>query len=118
MVGAFGDVIPRANERLELRVGRVDFPGHRRLRGLLLDDLGRELLELAQHRCREWKHLDLPFELRLELLECDRVLRMEIGDAVDLTCCRGMVERPTELNGKLVVCLLVEAEAVCGAGLM
>src|SRR5262249_6930286 len=51
MVRAFRDVIPRADERLELRVRRVHLPGHRRPLGFLLDDLGRQLLELTEHRC-------------------------------------------------------------------
>src|SRR5215510_6957201 len=59
MVGAFGDVVPRPHECLELRVRRVDFPGHRALLGLLLDGLAGKLLELAQHRGRVLNDLDL-----------------------------------------------------------
>src|SRR5262249_52157525 len=53
MVGALGDVIPRTDQRLELGEGRVDLSSHGRFLGLLLDDLGGKLLELAHHRCRE-----------------------------------------------------------------
>src|SRR5262249_34524373 len=50
LVGAFGDMVPRAHQRLELRERRVDLLRHRRLLGCLLDDLGGDLPELAQHR--------------------------------------------------------------------
>jgi len=60
VVGAFGDKVPGAHERLELREGRVHLPGHGALLGLLLDDLGSQLLEFAQHRNRKLKQLDLP----------------------------------------------------------
>jgi hypothetical protein len=46
MVGAFRDVVPGAHQRLELREGRVHLPGHGGLLGLLLDHLGRQLLEI------------------------------------------------------------------------
>src|SRR5713101_3834700 len=58
MVGAFGDVIPRAHQRLELRERRVHLPGHGSLLGFFPDHLGRQLLEVAQHRNRERDHLD------------------------------------------------------------
>src|SRR5262249_10836998 len=38
VVGAFGHVIPGADQRLELREGGVHLPGHRRLLGLLVDE--------------------------------------------------------------------------------
>src|SRR5262245_10807708 len=66
MVRAFRYVIPRAHQRLDLREGRVDLPSHRRLLGLLLDNLDRELFEVAQHRNGHRENLDLAFELRLE----------------------------------------------------
>src|SRR6266567_1356307 len=50
MVGAFGDVVPGAHQRLELREGGVHLPGHRSFLGFFPDDLGRELLEVAQDR--------------------------------------------------------------------
>ena len=52
MVCAFRDVVPRADERLELRERRVDLSGHGALLGLFPDDVGRQLLEIAQHGCR------------------------------------------------------------------
>jgi hypothetical protein len=39
MVGAFGDVVPGADECLELREGGVHLPGHGRLLRFLPDDL-------------------------------------------------------------------------------
>src|SRR6266540_3103887 len=74
VVSAFGDVVPRADQRLELREGRVDLPGHGGLLGSFPDDFGRQLLEIAQHRNRELKHLDLALELGLESPERDRIL--------------------------------------------
>src|SRR5712692_8508738 len=62
VVGAFGHMVPGAHQRLELREGRVDFPGHGGLFGFFPGDLGRQLPELAQHRHRELGHLDLPLE--------------------------------------------------------
>src|SRR5712692_880217 len=71
MVGAFGDVVPRAHQRLEFREGSVHLPGHGSLLGFFPDDLGRQLLEIAQHRRRELENLDLALELRPESLERD-----------------------------------------------
>src|SRR5213078_966529 len=59
MVGAFGDVVPGTHQRLELREGRVHLFGHRGLLGFLPDDLGCQLLEIAQHRHRKLEDLDL-----------------------------------------------------------
>src|SRR3989304_7022709 len=84
MVGAFCDMVPGAHQRLELRERRVHLPGHGGLLGFLLDDLGRELLEIAQYRHRELEHLDLALELRLEFLERDRVLRVKLAETIDL----------------------------------
>src|SRR5712692_11741144 len=63
MVGAFGDVVPGTHEGLELRERRVHLPGHGGLLGFFLDDLGRQLLKIAQHRDREREHLDVTLEL-------------------------------------------------------
>src|SRR5215472_5770843 len=46
VVGALGHVVPGAHQRLELREGGVDLPGHGRLLRFLLDDLGGDLPEL------------------------------------------------------------------------
>src|SRR5713226_5403708 len=59
MVGAFGDAVPGAHQRLEFREGGVHLPGHGGLLRFFLDDLGGQLLEIAQHRHRELTHLDL-----------------------------------------------------------
>src|SRR5947209_20563343 len=98
MVGAFGDVVPGAHQRLELREGRVHLPGHGGLLGLLPDDLRRQLLEITQHRHRELDHIDLSLELRLEPLERDRVLRVVVREAIDLHRGGRMVERPPQIN--------------------
>src|SRR5262249_61192667 len=50
MVGALGDVIPRADQPLELHERRVHLPGHRRLLRLFLDDLGRQRASAADRR--------------------------------------------------------------------
>src|SRR5712691_8371227 len=84
MVGALRHVVPRAHQRLEPCEGRVHLPGHGRLFGFLLHNLGGELLEIAQHRHWELKDVDLPFEFALEPFERDRVLRMEGCEAIDL----------------------------------
>src|SRR5437879_7910783 len=78
MVGAFGDVVPGAHQRLELREGRVHLPGHGGLLGFFPDDLGCQLLEIAQHRHRELEDLDLALELRLQSLERDGILGVEV----------------------------------------
>src|SRR5215813_9361419 len=39
MIGTFGDPVPGSHQRLELRVGGVDLPGHGSLLRLFLDDL-------------------------------------------------------------------------------
>src|SRR5262245_36481224 len=84
MIGAFGDVVPRPHQRLELCVGRVHLPGHRRLLRLLPDDVGRQLPELAQHRGRELEDLHLVLELRPKSLKRGRVLHVEVAETVDL----------------------------------
>src|SRR5215472_6644021 len=71
VVGALGDVIPRAHQRLELRERRVHLPGHRGLLGFVPDDFGGQLPEIAQHGSRKLDYLDLALELRLELREGD-----------------------------------------------
>src|SRR5262245_61324741 len=77
VVRALGDVVPWRQQCLELRERRVHLPGHRTLLGLVLDDLGRKLLELAQHRRRILHDLDLALEFRPEALQCDGVLHVE-----------------------------------------
>src|SRR5438046_10248587 len=94
MIGAFGDVVPGAHQRLELCEGGMHLPGHGGLLGLLPDDLGGQLLEIAQHRHRKLEQLDLALELRLESLQRDGVLGVEVREAVDLHGGHGMVERP------------------------
>src|SRR5262245_55868935 len=74
VVGALGHVVPRAHQRLKLRERGVDLPGHRRLLGFLLGDLGGQLLEIAQHRRRELDHLDLALEFRFEPRRRDSIL--------------------------------------------
>src|SRR5262249_53889685 len=118
MVGALSDVVPRTDERLELRERRVDLPSHGALLGFFPDDLGRELLEVAQHWRRELKDLDLALELRPESLERNRVLHVEVRQRVNLDGGRGMVEHPPEIDWKGLVRLLVEGEFVRGAGLV
>src|SRR5713101_7972277 len=118
MVGAFGDVIPGAHQRLELRERRVHLPGHGGLLGFFPDDLGRQLLEIAQHRPRDLEHLDLALELHLESLERDRVLHVVIRQAVDLHGRGGMVERPPQIDREPLVRLPVEAELGRVAGLV
>src|SRR5262245_16830749 len=63
VVGAFGDAIPRTDERLELRIGGMDLPGHRRLLRLLPDHVSGDLLEIAEHRTRKREDLDFRLEL-------------------------------------------------------
>src|SRR5262249_32953989 len=65
MVGAFGDVVPGADQRLELREGRMALPGHGCLLGFFFDDLCRQLLEIVKHRQRELENLDLTLEFSL-----------------------------------------------------
>src|SRR6266852_1985521 len=110
VVGAFRNVVPGAHERLELRERRVHLPGHGGLLGLLPDDLGRQLLEIAQHRRRDLEHLDLALELRLESPERDRVLGVEVREAIDLDCRGGMVKHPPQIDRERLVCFLVEAK--------
>jgi hypothetical protein len=91
MVRALGDVIPGTHERLEPREGRVHFPGHGALLGFVLDDLGSKLLELTKHRRRVLDDLHLALELGPETLERDRVLRVKVGEAVNLDGSSGVV---------------------------
>ena len=65
-----------------------------------------------------WSDLDLALELRPESLERDRVLRVEVREAVDLDGRGGMVERPPQIDRERLVRLLVEAELAHGAGLV
>src|SRR5215510_9657490 len=69
MVRAFRNVIPRTDQRLELREGRMDLLRHRRLLRFFPDDVGGELLKLAEHRRRDLENVDLVLELCLELRE-------------------------------------------------
>src|SRR5207302_2909221 len=57
------------------------------------DDLGRHLPEIPQHREGKPVHLDLAAELRLESPERDRVLRVEVGEAIYLDCRRSAAVR-------------------------
>ena len=84
MVGAFGDVVPRAYQRLELREGRVYLLCLRALLGLLSNDLARELLELAQRSRRQLEKLDLALELRLEPRERGCILGVIVADEIGL----------------------------------
>src|SRR6185295_12667425 len=118
VVGAFRNVVPGAHQRLELCERRVHLAGHGGLLGLLPDDLGRQLLEIAQHRGRELEHFDLALELRLESLQRDRVLDVEVREAIDLHGGDGMIEGPSEIDGERLVCLLAEAELADGPGLV
>ena len=92
--------------RVEFGVRGVHLPGHGGLLGFFPDDLGRQLLELAQHRYRELDHLDLPLELGLESLQRDRVLRVEVGETIDLHRRGGMVERPPQVDREPLLPLL------------
>src|SRR6266567_8975922 len=118
VVSAFGDVVPGAHQRLELCEGGMHLPGHGGLLGLLPDDLGCQLLEIAQHRHRKLEQLDLALELRLESLQRDGVLGVEVRETVDLHGGHGMVERPPQIDRERLVCLLVEAELADGTGLV
>src|SRR5437016_2171779 len=118
MVGAFGDAVPGAHQRLKLREGCVHLPGHGSLLGFFPEDLDRQLLEITQHRNRELEHLDLALEFRLESLERDGVLRVVVRKTVDLHCRGGMVERPSEIDRERLVRLLVEAKLGRHAGLV
>src|SRR5215813_10085534 len=118
MVGAFGHVVPRANQRLEFRERRVHLPRHLALLGFLPDDLGGELLEFAQHRRRKLDDLDLVLELRPEPLEGDGILCVEVSQAVDHHGGGGVVECPPQIDRKRLVCFLVEAELGRRAGLV
>src|SRR4029453_17677190 len=76
LVGAFRDLGPARELRLESREGSVHGSCHRALLRFLFDDSGRQLLEVAQYRRRQLEYLDLALELGLELLEGDGVLRL------------------------------------------
>src|SRR5262252_7762756 len=118
VIGALGHVVPGADQRLEFRVGGVHLPGHGRLLRFLLDNVDRELLEVAQHGHGELEDFDLAFEFRLEAFEGDRVLGVVGGQSVDLDRRGGMVEDLPQLHGELLVCLLVEGELGHRAGFM
>src|SRR5215470_16126399 len=115
MIGAFGDVVPRAEQCLELRERRVDLPGRGRLFRLLPKDVGRQLPQIAEDRRRELEHLDLVLELGLEPVESDRVLRVMLREAVHLDGRGGVVEHSSQVDGKRLVRFLVETEIQRGA---
>src|SRR5215470_13555037 len=118
LVGPLGDVIPRADQRLELREGRMDFPGHGRLLRFLFHDLGGDLLELPEHQRRELDNLDCALELRLETLERDGILQMEVGRAIRVHGRHSVVEHAPQVDGQSLVGLLVEAELLHSARLV
>src|SRR6185436_21026442 len=86
--------------------------------GLFPDDLGRQLLQITQHRNGKLAYLDLAFELRPESFQCDRVLGVVLGGTIDMDGRRGMVEYPPQIGRKGLVRLPVEAEPLGGAGLI
>src|SRR5262245_59024192 len=92
MVGALGDVVPGAHQRLELGERRVHLPRRGGLFRLFLDDLGGQLLEIAQHRSRELEDLDLLLEFRSEPRERDGVLGVVLAEAIGLDGRASMVE--------------------------
>src|SRR5262245_4074515 len=112
VVGALGDVVPRADQRLELRERRVHLSSHWRLFRFLAEGLGRELFELPQDRNGKLDHLDLVLELYPELLEGNRILGVETREAIDLDRGGGMVEHLPQVGRKGIVRLLVEAEVI------
>src|SRR5262250_1066528 len=118
LVGAFGDMVPRAHQRLEFRERRVDLLRHRRLLGCLLDDLGGDLPELAQHRHGELDDLDRTLELRLETLERDGILQVEVGRSIGVHGRHGVIEHASQVDRQPLVGFLVEAELLHGAGLV
>src|SRR5262249_48952939 len=93
-------------------------PGHGSLLGFFPDDLGRQLLEIAQHRHRDLEELDLALEFHLESFERERTLSMVVRQAIDLHGRGGVVERSPEIDWKGFVRLLVEAEVTHGAWLV
>src|SRR5262245_48205650 len=108
MIGALGHVVPGADERLELRERRVHFPRHWCPFRLLPGDLDGQLLQIAEHRHRELEHFDLAPELRLESLERDRVLGVEVREAIDLHRGGGVVERPWRSTGSASYAFLLK----------
>ena len=96
LIGALGDAVPTAHQRLELRERGVNLPGHRALLRVLLDHRDRDLLQLAEDGHRELDELDLVLELGLQAFEGDGVLGVKVQDAVDLGCGRGEVEDASE----------------------
>src|SRR5690349_19607393 len=116
MVGPLGDAVPLAQERLELRERRVHLSGHRRHLRLLPHGIGRQFLEIAQHRRREREDLDLALEFGLELSKRNRVLRLVVRMAIGVDRGGRVVERPPQIDRKRLVRLPVEAEFVRGAG--
>src|SRR5215813_6038519 len=118
VVGALGHAVPRAHQRLELCEGGVDLAGHGRLLRFLLHDLGGDLPELAQHGCRKLDDLDGTLELRLESLERDGILQVEIGRGIRVHGCRGVVEHALQVDRQPLIRFLVEAELIQGAGLV
>src|SRR6476660_8146562 len=109
-VRALRDVVPRSHQGLELRERGVHLAGHGRLLGFLPDDVAGDLSQIAQHWTGELDHLDLALELGPEPLERDRVLGVEIGETDDLHGRGGIVERPPQIGGEIVIRLPVEAE--------
>src|SRR5262245_15102990 len=118
MVGTFRDLAPGTDQLLKLREGGMDLPGQGGFLRLLSDDLDRQLLDVTQERRRELDDLDLPHELRLELLERDGVLGVEVRTAIDVRRRHRLVERPPQISRERVVRLLVEAELEVGPGLV
>src|SRR5215467_9937646 len=118
MVRALGDVIPGAHQRLELREGGVRLPRQGGLFRFFPYHLAGEPPEIMEHRYRQLEDLDLPFEVGLEALQRDRVLRVEIRESIDLDRRGAMIEHPLQLDGEPLVRLFVEAEIEGGAGLV
>src|SRR5262245_4260186 len=108
MVGTLGDVVPRCDQRLELRERGMHLPGHRALLGFLPEDLSRQLTQIAALLYRDLNVLDLPLELILESLQRDCVLSVEVREAIDLRGRGRMVENPPEIDRERLIGLLVE----------
>src|SRR5215471_18290436 len=83
MVSAFGHVVPRAHQRLELRERRVDFPRDWRLLRFFSVHLDSELLEIAEHWDRQLDDLDFRLRLCLESGESHRVLLVKQRETVN-----------------------------------
>src|SRR2546422_9154347 len=110
LIRVLGEDGPLGHLGLEFRERRVHLLGYRALLGLLLDDVLSQLSQLLDDRGRELEDLDLPFVLRLELLEADGVLRVVLGEERRVDRPRGVVEDVAEVDRQRVVGLLVEHE--------